>query len=293
LSIVVLTTPSALAQHIANNVPDSVRHATDLGLVDSTNEINITVHLRLQNEAAFDKVVNALYDPASPTFHKWLTDEDLKNYEPTKEQFEAVRSELVNHGLTILSTDENRFSIRAQGTAGNVESAFNTHIHAFQRNGKAFRAHVENARLSGSAGDYVAAVAGIESHQVRPLLRRALDPLTRQAPATVPVTKVQASGGLGAFITDQFLHAPKTFTFTSPGASLPVGVYFGNVYDGSPQLVPDYTPAQLQARYGLPAAYKQGLDGTGQTIVLLEAYGYPTIEADADAFSQLAGLPLC
>jgi subtilase family serine protease len=288
---VLLTTPSSFAQRTATNVPDGIRQAADLGLVDSTNEINITVHLKLQNQSVFDEVVDALYDPASPTFHKWLTDEDLRSYEPSKEQFEAVRAELVNHGLTIVSADENRFSIRAHGTTGNVESAFNTHIHAFQRNGKTFRAHVENARLSGTAGDYVAAVAGIESHQVRPLLRRALDPLTRQAPATVPISKVQAAGGLGAFITDQILHAPKTFTFTTPGAALPVGVYFGNTYDGNPQLVPDYTPAQLQARYGLPAAYKQGLDGTGQHIVLLEAYGYPTIESDANAFSTLTGLP--
>jgi subtilase family serine protease len=284
-------TPATMAQQITSNVPNSVRKADDLGLVDFAKEINITVHLKLQNEAAFDKAVDALYDPASPTFHKWMTDEDLKTYEPSREQFEAVRAELVKHGLTILSIDENRFSIRAHGAAGNVETAFNTHIHEFRRNGKTFRAQVEDARLSGAAGDYVAAVAGIESHQVRPLLRRALDPLTRQAPATIPLTKVQTSGGLGAFITDQFLHPPKTFTFTTPGASLPVGVYYGNVYDGNPQLVPDYTPAQLQTRYGLPAAYKQGLDGTGQTIVLLEAYGYPTIESDANAFFQLVGLP--
>jgi subtilase family serine protease len=160
-----LIAPASFAQRTANNVPDGIRQANDLGLVDFGKEINITVHLKLQNEAAFDKVVDELYDPASPTFHKWLTEEDLKKYEPTKEQFEAVRGELVNHGLTIISRDENRFSIRAHGAAGNVESAFNTHIHEFQRNGKTFRAHVENARLSGPAGDYVAAVAGIESHR--------------------------------------------------------------------------------------------------------------------------------
>ena len=55
--------------------------------------------------------------------------------------------------------------------------------------------------------------------------------------------------------------------------------------------MPDYTAAQLQQIYGLPAAYKKGLNGKGQTIVLLEAYGYPTIEADANAFSTLNGLP--
>jgi subtilase family serine protease len=291
MSIAILTAPAAVAQRVANNVPDGIRQASDLGPIDSAKEINITVHLKLRNQAAFDKVVDALYDPASPTFHKWLTDEDLKKYAPAKEEFNAVRKELENHGLTILSTDENGFSIRARGTAGNVESAFNTPIHEFERNGKVFRANVENARLSGAAGDYVAAVAGIESHEVHPLLHRALNPKTHEPPPTVALTKVQASGGLGSIITNQILYAPTTFTFTTPGASLPVGVYYGNVYGANPELVPDYTPAQLQALYGLRAAYKEGLDGTGQTIVLLEAFGYPTIKADANAFFKLTGLP--
>jgi subtilase family serine protease len=78
----------------------------------------------------------------------------------------------------------------------------------------------------------------------------------------------------------------------TPGAPYPIGVFSGNVYGANPALTPDYSPSQLQELYGLHAAYNQGLDGTGQTIVLLEAYGYPTIEADANAFFSLVGLPL-
>ena len=85
----------------------------------------------MQNKAGFDKAVDALYDPASPTYHKWLTDADLAKYAPAKEQSDAVRKELESHGLEILSADG--FSIRARGTAANVESAFNTQIHQFQR----------------------------------------------------------------------------------------------------------------------------------------------------------------
>jgi subtilase family serine protease len=291
MSIALLTTPAAVAQRVANNVPESIHQASDLGRIDSAKEINVTVRLKMLNQDAFDKVVDALYEPGSPTFHKWLTDDELKRYAPAKEATDAVRKELESHGLTVLSTDENGFSIRVSGTAANVESAFNTEIHEFQRNGKVFRANVQNVRLTGAAGDYVSSVAGIESHEIHPLLRRAVNPRTNEAPPAVALKKVETSGGLGAFITDQFLFAPKAFTFTTPGSALPVGVYFGNVYDESATLVSNYTPAQLQALYGLPAAYKQGLDGTGQTIVLLEAYGYPTIEADANAFFNLAGLP--
>ena len=100
------------------------------------------------------------------------------------------------------------------------------------------------------------------------------------------------SGGLSSFITDKALSKPETFTFKTPGATLPVGMYFGSVYQKNPNLRTDFTPEQLQAVYGLPAAYKKGLDGKGQTIVLLEAYGYPTAEADANASFALTGLPL-
>jgi subtilase family serine protease len=288
MSIAILTLPAAVAQRNANNVPEGIRQASDLGRVASSQEINITVHLELQNKAVFDKAVDALYDPASPTFHHWFTEEDLKKYAPAKEQSDAVRKELESHNLEILSADENGFSIRARGTAANVESAFNTQLHEFQRNGKVFRANVVSARLSGAAGDYVAGVAGLESHQAQPQLRRIA---TSQPPPTIALNKVEASGGLASIITDKILSTPATFVFTTPGAMLPVGVYYGNVYGANPNLIPDYTPAQLQALYGLPTAYKAGFNGTGQTIVLLEAYGYPTIEADANAFCQLTGLP--
>jgi len=286
ISIATLTLPAAVAQRTADNVPEGIRQASDLGRVASTQEINVTVQLQLQNKAAFDKAVDALYDHASPTFHHWLTEEDLKKYAPAKEQSDAVRKELESHNLEILSTDG--FSIRARGTTANVESAFNTQLHEFQRNGKIFRANVVSARLSGAAGDYVAGVAGLESHQARPQLSRIE---TSQPPPTIALSKVEASGGLASIITDKILSTPASFVFTTPGASLPVGVYYGNVYGANPNLIPDYTPAQLQAHYGLPTAYKAGFDGTGQTIVLLEAYGYPTIEADANAFCQLTGLP--
>ncbi len=290
ISLAILSAAPVLAQR-ADNIPESVRQASDLGRADSAQQINITVRLKPQNEAAFDKVVDALYDPASPTFHKWLTDAELKQYAPTQDQASAVRKELESHGLTILSTDVGGFSLRAHGTVANVESAFNTEIHQFQRNGKVFRANVQNARLSGTAGDYVAAVSGIESHEAHPQLKRMENMRTHQPPPNIALSKVKTSGGLGSFITDKIFSAPETFTFKTPGASLPVGVYFGNVWGANPNLVPDYTPAQLQSIYGLTAAYKQGLNGAGQTIVLLEAYGYPTIESDSNAFFNLVGLP--
>jgi len=48
----------------------------------------------------------------------------------------------------------------------------------------------------------------------------------------------------------------------------------------------------LWAALGLDEIFAAGYNGAGQTIVLVEGYGYPTLEADANAFYKLANLPL-
>lgn len=298
LAFASLAISPAYAQQPARNAfPPSpaTRLASDLGPVNPDEEVNITVELKAKDQAAFDKVVEALYDPASPTFHHWLTNNDLKRYAPSTEQIESVRKELESHGLTILSSDETGFSLRAHGSNAQVEQAFSTHLHQFQNNGKVFRANVDEARLTGTAGNYVAGVSGLESHKVHPLFKRAINVRTNQPFPSILLSKVQAtSGGLSSLITNQIFTAPSVYTFNTTGASLPVGVYYGNGYNynATTGVIPDYTPAQLQAAYGLTSAYKQGLNGKGQTIVLLEAYGYPTVEQDANAFFSLTGLPL-
>jgi len=293
ISLLAVGGSSAYAQVAAANVPAGIQVSRDLGLADPSVEINITVHLKLNDKAAFDKAVDALYDPASPTFHKWMTNADLKRYAPPENQRQAVRKELENHGLTILSTDPNGYTIRAHGTIANVESAFNTEIHQFSHNGRVFRANVRNARLNGETGNYVSTVSGLESHRVQPLYARALNPRTGKPYPSLPLNKINKDSGYPAgFITTQCLFAPAIYTleYGTPPA-LPEGVYTGTVYSESG--VPcAYQPQQLQTAYGLNAVYEQGVEGAGQTIVLVEGYGYPTMESDANAYFKLTGLPL-
>src|SRR5580700_4028498 len=54
---------------------------------------------------------------------------------------------------------------------------------------------------------------------------------------------------------------------------------------------PCYTPQQLQTAYGLTALLNAGYNGTGQTIVIIESYGSPTIEADLKVFDTAYNLP--
>ena len=52
-----------------------------------------------------------------------------------------------------------------------------------------------------------------------------------------------------------------------------------------------YTPAQIYAAYGVDALHAEGTTGKGQTIVIVDSYGSPTVQQDLDKFSDTFGLP--
>jgi len=51
-----------------------------------------------------------------------------------------------------------------------------------------------------------------------------------------------------------------------------------------------YIPDQIEAAYNLPALYDHGITGKGETIVVVDAYGSPTISDDLMQFDEYLGL---
>jgi len=52
-----------------------------------------------------------------------------------------------------------------------------------------------------------------------------------------------------------------------------------------------YLPGQIEQAYGLPALYRHGGTGRGQTIVIVDSYGSPTVRRDLRVFDRAAHLP--
>jgi subtilase family serine protease len=52
-----------------------------------------------------------------------------------------------------------------------------------------------------------------------------------------------------------------------------------------------YQPGQIEQAYNLPALYKRGITGKGQTIVIVDSYGSPTVAHDLAVFDKAAHLP--
>jgi subtilase family serine protease len=52
-----------------------------------------------------------------------------------------------------------------------------------------------------------------------------------------------------------------------------------------------YLPGQIQQAYGLPQLYRRGITGAGQTIVIVDSFGSPTVAHDLAVFDKTAGIP--
>jgi hypothetical protein len=52
-----------------------------------------------------------------------------------------------------------------------------------------------------------------------------------------------------------------------------------------------YQPFQLQRAYDLAPLFSRGIEGQGETIVIVDAFGSPSIASDLQAFDAQEGLP--
>jgi subtilase family serine protease len=52
-----------------------------------------------------------------------------------------------------------------------------------------------------------------------------------------------------------------------------------------------YSPSQLRTAYQLPAVYARGITGKGETIVIVDSFGSPTIKSDLATFDRYYGYP--
>ena len=289
-----LTLPAIKAQ-TENESSKIAELSSDHGPAQPSEESTITVHLKMHNEAAFDKALEALYTPGSPTYHQWMTQEELAKYAPTLDEVEAVKTELTSHDFSIVSVGSDKLSIRAHGTVANMESAFQTQIHEFEREGKTFHANTTSAKLTGSAGDLVESVSGLSNFPMKSMLQYPKDPTTGKKLPAIPLADVPVGGGVSAHFSNKCFTAPASLTLNMlDGDPLPLGQYYGNFYKSEAigkNHICGWTPVEVQAHYGLASTYKQGIDGYGQTIVIVDGPSDPTVKNDLTQFTQLMGLP--
>ncbi len=274
---------------IANNTPKFAASSKNLGAVSSSTVIDVSIWLKPHNKADLDTVAKDLYDPTSRNYRQWLTKaEFMQRYGPTEAEAKTVEQFFTSHGLKIVKSDGDHFFVRAQGTAAQVSSAFHVTLNNYQVNGQTIRANTSDPVIAGAAAALVGSVTGLDNAGfTHPVVSRTTTrlPLQTGSGAEAAATPKATTAALNPAC----FPGTETETFTTEG-SLPSATYTGNAYTKS-NTGCGYTPNNIQTAYNLKPLYAQKYDGTGQTIVILDWCGSPTITSDANAFSAKFGLP--
>jgi subtilase family serine protease len=123
--------PPPLTRHVRNVTVTG--EAKSVGRLPAAQPMRLTLSLPLSNEAALDSLLQNLYDPSSPSYHKFLSVEEFTAmYGPSQSDYDAVVSFAHAHGLAVVGTSRNRLNVDVTGPVANVEEALHVTMGLYQ-----------------------------------------------------------------------------------------------------------------------------------------------------------------
>jgi subtilase family serine protease len=253
-------------QALSVSAPTWASAASYLGPANASDEIDVHVYLKLRNEATATAELAAISDPHNTRYRQFLTGAQFSAlYGPTPEMANAVSSHLASFGLQVSYVPGNRAYVAAHGTVAQASAAFGTPLGRYQVGGEVRRAPTSAARLPRSIASGVMTLLGLATPtQMQP----------HNIPTNAPLAGVNPDDG---------------------NEPLPCSEWFGQTLDTTdPPFAPGwptlglipcpYRPAQLRSAFGLSKQIRGGLDGTGISIGIVDAYLSPTLVQDAQTY---------
>jgi kumamolisin len=107
--------------------------AKRLNALPTTQRLHLDLGMSLRNEAELDKLMEKLYDPRSPLFHKFLTAEEFTDrFAPTEEQYAAALRFAESNGMKVTDTLPTRMLFSVSTDVATVEKAFHVTMSSYQ-----------------------------------------------------------------------------------------------------------------------------------------------------------------
>jgi subtilase family serine protease len=260
---------------LAGTAEASAARQHPVGAVAASSPISFNVVLQLRDAAGAQALVRDVSTPGSANFRHYVSASDWEaRFSPTSSNVNAATSWLRSEGFQVGAVSKDRVTIKASGSAAQVERAFGTSLENYQFRGHTVRYATGDLSVPAALSGVIVGAMGINQNVNTPAVA------SDAAPTTATTNSATSS-------TSPFPPAPAAF-ITSP----PCGSYYGqkNTTEspafghGYPTTVPDqvcgYLPLQYRSAYGL----KSSNTGAGVTVAIIDAYGSSTIQQDATKF---------
>ena len=205
-----------------------------------------------KGESALQSLIASQQDKSSPDFHAWLSPDQFgKRFGPSPADIQKLTRWLESHDFKVNRIAQGGMSIEFSGTAGQVKSAFHTAIHSYVVNGEKHYANASDPQIPAALAPVVAGINTLHNFRKQPMIR-VLGKATR--------------------IANTSMWQPE-FTFS-----------------GSSGVQHYLAPGDFSKIYKTAALYKNGIDGTGQSIAIVARNNINL--SDVQIFRIAFGLPV-
>jgi len=149
---------------ITGHVIPKLQHQTPIRTADGNRALQLSISLRLRNQAALDTLLADQNNPASSSYKQYLTPEQFKqNFSPTNADVKAITDFLTSQGLHIGTTSPNNTLITATGSTAQVEKAFQTELADYSNDGQVVFAPKSEPSVPAALGGIILNIAGLNS----------------------------------------------------------------------------------------------------------------------------------
>lgn len=267
----------------------------DLGVFPD-DPVRFELALRLRNVDEARALAYSVSDPTSDEYGEFISPKDFRDsFAPTDQSSRIIVRWLRRAGLTITYNPANHLLVAAQGTVAAGDRAFKTDLHRIANKDGVFTAPLKPLFVPTNVDPIATGfVEGINkaARLLRPMHE---DPSDDAAPKHDPATEshppAEMAPPVGAPPPDAFVNAPPCSAYwgeKSATADIPaVPAGFAPV----PYAPCGYVASQMQGAYGVADLIKNGIDGSGVTVAIVDAYNSPLIEQDSSAYFARHGQP--
>ena len=141
-----------------------LNNAAVIGALAPSTSLHLVVGLQERNASLVQPTLKRMLTPGDPLYGTSFTvSQFVSQFAPTKAQVQSVQNYLSAQGFKNITVADNQLLIEADGTAAQVEAAFNTSLVQYSQNGKTVFANAADAQVPVSLQGTVAAVLGLNN----------------------------------------------------------------------------------------------------------------------------------
>jgi subtilase family serine protease len=137
ISILFFTVAAQAEQHpvLTSHVPEAVSSgvAPLVGRLPAEQRLSLAISLPLRNQAELDNLLQQIYDPNSPSYHKYLSVQEFaERFGPTQSDYATVLHYSTAQGLDIIDVPANRMVLDVEASAATIEKVFHVTLNVYQ-----------------------------------------------------------------------------------------------------------------------------------------------------------------